>query len=289
MKKETMNLPKVSILIPCYNHEKYVVKCLESISLAYSGELEVIICDDKSKDGSVQKIEEFLASGTCTNISYVFIKHSSNKGVSSTLNECLRLATADYVYVIASDDYLLADGLTKAVNVLLSSQSDAVISDCVVVDGDGSHVCNSAFFEYRHASLRRMHKQLAEELVFNWVVPGPALLQKKKSCLDIGCYNEQLMAEDRDYYLRLLARKNVIFNEQVIAAYRVHLNNFSRSDLYLKKARKEFSKVNYSDSVFYQGLANFYLKSYWLDIKGLPVFLTSKIRGFLKVLYILRD
>ncbi|MCT4716366.1 glycosyltransferase [Enterobacteriaceae bacterium H18W14] len=283
-----MSLPKISVLIPCYNHEKYVAKCLESTVTAYSGELEVIICDDKSKDNSVNIIESFINGIKKDNITYSFFKNSKNQGVAKTLNECVRHATADYIYTIASDDYLLEGGLTKAMSLLLQFQSDAVISDCLVVDGDSSVVNNSAFFEYRHASLKRLHKKLAEELVFNWVAPGPALLQKKASCIDIGGYNERLIAEDRDYYLKLLANKNAIFNLQPIAGYRVHLHNASRSRVYLEKAGTEFCKVNYAASILYQGLPRLYLKSYWLDLNKIPLFLTSKIRKFIKALYILR-
>jgi len=283
-----MNLPKLSVIVPCYNHEKYVVKCLESIPTAYAGELEVIVCDDKSKDNSVVMIERFIAAATDTRITYKFIKHAANMGVCRTLNECVQHATADYIYLIASDDYLVCDGLTNAITVLLENNSDAVISDCIVVDDDGKQICASAFFEYRHASHQRLQKDIAKELVFNWIVPGPALLQKKKAYMDMGGYNEELMAEDRDYYLRLLSQKKVVFSNKIIAGYRVHLNNLSRSDTYKSKATAEFNKVNYAASGLYTGLTGIYLKSYWYDIKGMPSFLTSKIRKVVKALYILR-
>jgi hypothetical protein len=68
----------------------------------------------------------------------------------------------------------------------------------------------------------------------------------------------------------------------------VHLHNASRSGDYLKVANAEFNKVNYSASVLYNGLARIYLKTYWLDLKKYPVFITSKIRKIIKMLYILR-
>lgn len=283
-----MCLPKISVIIPSYNHEQYVVKCLESVVGSYSGELEVIICDDCSVDKTVQKIEEFIYSNTFERISFSLIKHKSNKGVASTLNECVQRANSDYIYAIASDDYLLVDGLTTAMTTLLDEKSDAVISDCIVVNEDDKCISKSAFFEYRHASLKRLYRHITDELVFNWVVPGPALLQKKAACIEIGGFDERLMAEDRDYYLRFLSSKNVVFNERVIAGYRVHLNNSSRSEKYMNTAKEEFNNVNYSNRVFYKGLARFYLKTYWLDINHVPSAAVANIRRVIKFLYIMR-
>lgn len=283
-----MNLPKVSVLVPCYNHASYVLKCLESIQASYGGEIEVIICDDNSKDNSVEKIEGFINVTSCENITYTLIKHEENKGVSETLNDCFAQSTADFIYTIASDDYFLENGITQAMNILLETSSDAVISDCVVVDENDTLVFASAFFEYRHASLNKLQKNISHELVFNWVVPGPALLQKKSTLKSLNGFNKNLMAEDRDYYLRLLATKNVAFNKETVAGYRVHTHNASKSEIYLSKAKKEFSVVNYNSNVLYDGLAKYYLKSYWLDLHNIPGLLTSNIRKLIKAMYIIR-
>lgn len=283
-----MNLPKVSVLVPCYNHASYVLKCLESIQTSYAGEIEVIICDDNSKDNSVEKIEDFISVTSCDNITYTLIKHEENKGVSETLNDCIAYATADFIYTIASDDYFLNNGITQAMNTLLETSSDAVISDCIVVDENNTFVYTSAFFEYRHASLTGLQTKISQELVFNWVVPGPALLQKKSALESLNGFNKNLMAEDRDYYLRLLATKKVVFNKEVVAGYRVHTHNASKSEKYLIKAKKEFAIVNYNSHVLYDGLAKYYLKSYWLDLHNIPGVFTSNIRKFIKAMYIIR-
>ncbi|CZZ41937.1 glycosyltransferase family 2 protein [Enterobacter hormaechei] len=283
-----MSLPKLSVIIPCYNHERYVVTCLNTIQDSYQGQIEVIICDDKSRDNSLQLIKDFIKNATSKNISYVLLNHTANQGITKTLNECIAHATTDYIYIIASDDYLLKDGLTTAMNCLLNNSVDAVISDCAVVDDNDKLVHRSAFFDYRHSSLSKLRKNLAEELVFNWVVPGPALLQKKSVYTSLGGYNQDLMAEDRDYYLRMLATKKVIFNDINIACYRIHCNNASRSEEYLCNAKREFAAVNYSARNLYNGIARCYLKTYWFDLNSIPEFFVSKLRKFIKAIYLLR-
>ncbi|WP_312414664.1 glycosyltransferase [Pseudescherichia sp.] len=283
---ETVNIPKVSILIPCFNHEKYLLECLNSLLLAYSGELEIIICDDGSKDNSIKIINNFITHNKLKGISFTFLKHTENKGVSATLNECLNYTSSEYIYIIASDDYLVPGGLTTAIDVMKSNDVDAVISDCNVVDDKGSMVSDSAFFKYRSSSPKRIIKNLPEELVFNWVVPGPSLLLKRSVYDKIGYYDEDLMAEDRDFYLRLTSKVKVFFNSKIIANYRVHNSNFSKSNIYLDKRNHEFAIVNYRASGLYTGLAAWYLSSYKMDILGLHK-LPRALRKILRVAYIL--
>ncbi|GKV76992.1 glycosyl transferase [Pectobacterium carotovorum subsp. carotovorum] len=279
-----MMLPKISILIPCYNHERYVITCIESIFHAYSGRLEVIICDDKSKDQSISKIESFLSCNSSKNVNFVFLRNNINQGISATLNKCLSHSSSDYVYIIASDDYLVKDGLTKSMAFLLEKNCDAVINDCFVVDEENKIVASSAFFKYRKSSQKRLHKSIKNELVFNWVVPGPALLIKKRVYDDIGGYDENLIAEDRDFYLRLLQKKIVYFNNNQVACYRIHTTNFSKSSKYKKKATDEFASVNYKHYRSYDNITKLYLWTYWMDKKKLSFF-SSFVRRTIKFIY----
>lgn len=278
-------LPKVSVLVPCFNHEKYISQCLESLKLAYSGILEVIICDDASTDQSVNIIDDFISKNTSESLSFTFIKRKNNKGVSASLNSCVERSTSDYIYIIASDDFLIPNGLTCAIGKILNENADAVISDCRVVDDEGQIVSDSAFFSFRTSSPNRLIKNLANELVFNWNVPGPSLVLKKDVYKKIGLYNEKLMAEDRDFYLRLNSKTNVLFNFDVIANYRVHNSNFSRKNEYLIKKDKEFALVNYKWAKLYSGLPALYLKSYKLDVLGFRL-LPRALRKLLRIIYI---
>ncbi|WP_370978195.1 glycosyltransferase family 2 protein [Enterobacter ludwigii] len=278
-------LPKVSVLVPCFNHEKYISQCLESLTLAYSGTLDVIICDDASTDQSVNIIDDFISKNTSESLSFTFIKRIKNKGISASLNSCMERSTSDYIYIIASDDFLIPNGLTCAIEKILNENADAVISDCRVVDDEGQIVSDSAFFSFRTSSPDRLIKNIANELVFNWNVPGPSLVLKKDVYKKIGLYNEELMAEDRDFYLRLNSKTNVIFNFDVIANYRVHNSNLSRKKEYLVKKDKEFALVNYKWAKLYSGVPALYLKSYKLDILGFR-FLPRVLRKLLRIIYI---
>ncbi|PYZ30974.1 glycosyltransferase [Enterobacter cloacae complex sp.] len=285
MTMQNNELPKVSVLVPCFNHEKYIYQCLESLTLAYSGALEIIICDDASTDQSVNIIDDFISKNASESLSFTFIKRTNNKGVSASLNSCIERSTSDYIYIIASDDFLIPNGLTCALEKILNENADAVISDCRVVDDEGQIVSDSAFFSFRKSSPDRLIKNIANELVFNWNVPGPSLVLKKDVYKKIGSYNENLMAEDRDFYLRLNSKTNVIFNFDVIANYRVHNSNLSRKKEYLIKKDKEFALVNYKWAKLYSGVPALYLKSYKLDVLGFRI-LPRVLRKLLRIIYI---
>lgn len=278
-------LPKISVLVPCFNHEKYISQCLESLTLAYSGALEVIICDDASTDQSANIIDNFISTNTSEGLAFTFIKRIKNKGVSASLNTCMEKSTSDYIYIIASDDFLIPNGLTCAVKKIINESVDAVISDCKVVDDDGQVLADSAFFSFRRSSPDRLIKNIANELVFNWNVPGPSLLLKKDVYKKTGLYDEKLMAEDRDFYLRLNSKAKVIFSFDAIANYRVHNSNLSRRKEYLVKKDKEFAIVNYKWAELYSGVTALYLKSYKLDILGFRL-LPRVLRKLLRIAYV---
>lgn len=95
---------KVSIIIPVYNTEKYLRECLDSIKMQNYVDLEVLMVDDGSKDGSGMICEEY------SDIDNRFITiHQQNSGVSSARNTGLSRATGEWVFFIDSDDWIEPD------------------------------------------------------------------------------------------------------------------------------------------------------------------------------------
>ncbi|WP_301405855.1 glycosyltransferase family 2 protein, partial [Enterococcus entomosocium] len=94
--------PLVSVIITCYNHEKYVGQCLESVSSQTYKHLELVIINDGSTDNSDQIIRDYL--------SHVSLKHEylvqENRGVCVTRNKGLERAVGKYLLFVDSDNYL---------------------------------------------------------------------------------------------------------------------------------------------------------------------------------------
>ncbi len=115
---------KVSIIVPVYNCESSIERCLRSILTQTYQDIEVIAVDDGSKDKS-GKICDKLAKED----DRLIVIHQENSGVSKTRNKALKLATGKYIQFVDSDDYL-ADYATKSlVDAANKNGADLVIAD----------------------------------------------------------------------------------------------------------------------------------------------------------------
>lgn len=124
----------ISVILPVYNVEKYLHKCISSILNQYYDDFELIIVNDGSTDGSLTIIELFA------NNDKVRIYDQVNGGVSSARNLGIAKSTGKYCCFIDSDDYLEPDYLTKMVDAIESNNVD--IACCGVYVGeklDGSY------------------------------------------------------------------------------------------------------------------------------------------------------
>lgn len=125
------NIGKISVIIPVYNAEKYLEKCVNSLLKQTYGDLEIILIDDGSKDGSGA-----LMDGYAEKDERVTVVHKENGGVSSARNLGLQKARGEYIAFIDADDYVANDYFEVLYSEALSSGADIVCCDCEwIVDG----------------------------------------------------------------------------------------------------------------------------------------------------------
>ena len=95
-----MTCPLVTIISPCYNHSEFIIESLDSIRNQIYPNIEHIIIDDCSKDGSVLRIKEWISKH---NYKCLFIQHNINKGISFTLNEGITLAKGEFISILPNE------------------------------------------------------------------------------------------------------------------------------------------------------------------------------------------
>lgn len=112
---------KISIIIPVYNVEQYVVQCLQSVAdqTWKDGEIECIIVDDCGTDHSMALVEEFISSYS-GRIEFKVVRHEKNKGLSAARNTGMDAATGDYLIFIDSDDSITECCLDLMVKQILA-------------------------------------------------------------------------------------------------------------------------------------------------------------------------
>lgn len=104
-------MEKVSVIIPIYNVEKYLPKCLDSIVGQTYKNLEIICVNDGSPDNSIDILNSYAAKD-----SRIVILNKENGGVSSSRNAGIRIATGEYIVFVDSDDWLDTDTIQSAVS-----------------------------------------------------------------------------------------------------------------------------------------------------------------------------
>lgn len=116
--------PLVSIIVPIYNAEKNLKKCIDSILNQAYKELEVILLDDGSSDTSGQICDEYALLDTRVNV-----VHKENTGVSDTRNQGISMAKGEYIQFLDSDDWITPDATASLVRAATEYASDLVITD----------------------------------------------------------------------------------------------------------------------------------------------------------------
>lgn len=124
---------KVSIIIPVYNSEKYLRKCVESILNQSYKNLEIIIIDDGSKDKSYELIKKLEEENP--NIIRGFTQE--NQGVASTRNNGVQYATGEFIMFSDNDDYLDVDCVETFVKEIVKEEADIIVGGYRRVAPDG--------------------------------------------------------------------------------------------------------------------------------------------------------
>jgi glycosyltransferase involved in cell wall biosynthesis len=253
------NHPLVSVLIPLFNHAPYIERCLDSILEDGYAPIEIIVLDDGSSDDSFERCQAWQARNQAR-VASVRLLRQPNQGISRTRNRLAELASGEYLVFLASDDHLLPGGIAARVNVLEQHPDLMVVfGDCLIIDEFGRCLAQSAIAEWFNGSrLALRHERFrVGELILNWSVPGSSDLVRKTAfdpTVGIGGYDEALFIEDRDFYLRLLARSAVTYLDQPVAAYRVHPGNASRLDTFRREAARARARTDAQNLSLFTGI-----------------------------------
>ena len=123
-------MKKISVIVPCYNVEKYVAKCLDSIINQTYKDLEIIVVEDCSKDNTYEILKEYEKKDKRIKL----IKNKKNGGLSFSRNAGIKASTGDYLSFIDSDDYIDLNFYELMINEIDSNNADIAICNMKIVD-----------------------------------------------------------------------------------------------------------------------------------------------------------
>lgn len=133
-----MSKIKLSIIIPCYNVEKYVEKCINSLIAQTLDNIEIIVVNDGSKDNTLKILKKYGKENS--NIKLIDKK---NAGVSAARNDALKIAKGEYIGFLDSDDWVEKDMFEKMYNKAINENLDIVACDTNAVYPDKNIIIKS--------------------------------------------------------------------------------------------------------------------------------------------------
>jgi len=252
--------PLVSVFMPVYNHASFVEACLDSIAGEDYPELELVIIDDGSLDDSFLRVQQWVAANS-GRFRRVVCRTQPNAGLCRTLNRLVAEIKGEFATMVASDDALIPGGIRARVETLQKHPEWlAAFGDAQTMDGDGTVYQQSNLREEQEADLMALAdpQRITMELLLRWSIPGPVLLCRREAwdpVRGVGLYDEALFLEDRDFYLRLLARKALGFVNRPVARYRLHSSNACRDRSARNRLRETLWQSNLKNAPLFSGAA----------------------------------
>jgi glycosyltransferase involved in cell wall biosynthesis len=146
LKNHDLKNPEITVVITSYNYERYIENCINSVIKNKLEDIEILVVDDNSEDGSLSIIENFLNE----KISFTLIKKKKNTGAIRSKNLGIKNSLGKYVFMLDADNEIYEDCLAQHLDYLKSKKLDAVYSiiDCFDESGNFIHQISNKSYNY---------------------------------------------------------------------------------------------------------------------------------------------
>jgi len=206
-------LPLVSVVMPAYNHERFVEEAVRSVWEQTYPNVELVVLDDGSRDGTPEILRRLQAASPIP----MQVVCKANEGVTRTLNRGLALARGEYVALSSGDDRHLPHHVATLVAAALEEEPGTVVhGDVCMIDGSGARTGHRLSDDYPFRS-----GSVYEDLLLQTsTLPGLAALVPAAVFAEVGGYNEASLLDDWEMFLKITRRHRVRYVPEVLAEYR---------------------------------------------------------------------
>jgi glycosyltransferase involved in cell wall biosynthesis/FtsZ-binding cell division protein ZapB len=222
--------PKISVIIPLYNHEKYIREAIDSVIGQSFDDFELIIINDGSTDNS----EAIVRDINDDRINYFY---QENQGASQTINRGIKLARGEYVSILNSDDVYYRNRLEEALKIFESDNSIyAVFSHLELIDEEGNCIRIKKGAEenwlglYPDTSFKEYQDIILDLLAGNFLHTTSNLICKRSVYDSIGYFTSLRYTHDYEFFLKLCNTFKVYILEEPLLKYRFHSSNTLNTD-----------------------------------------------------------
>ena len=239
-----LQLPLVSIICHCYNHASFVEECLDSVLNQSYKNIELIIVDDNSSDNSVAVIESLIKKKP----KIQFIKNSKNLGITKSFNKTVGLTKGEFLIDLATDDVLLPNCIEEQISVFNQNpNATLVFGNAELIDEKGT---TTGFHFPVDKTLNVTDKNLVNTNYQSILKGGNCMCSvssmfKKETFINLGKYDENLVYEDLDFWLRLAKKHKIVFTDKILVQKRELSNSLTRQFFKKSDFSKKINKSNY--------------------------------------------
>ncbi len=219
---------KISIVLPVYNAEKTIDRCIYSIISQSYKQFELIIINDASDDNSLEIINKYLNKDN----RIVLINNNKNYGVSKSRNLGIKEATGEFITFIDSDDYYESNAIEKMYKLMVENDVDAVRFSFNILKED-KKIEKKYNKKYDGNILKDDKIKIFElDLINNRLQAYLWLLITKTNIVKKIKFDENIgMMEDTLWYLNFIKKiKNIYFSNEILYNYFVNVDSISNSE-----------------------------------------------------------
>lgn len=225
---------KISVVIPVYNVEKFLAKCLRSVIAQSYADLEIILVNDGSTDGSAEICEYFANAD-----SRIKVIHQLNEGVSVARNTGINVATGNFVTFLDSDDWLEKDMYSGMISKLEKHpQLDMIMGDTVLVFNDHK-IRKSEFIREGYYTEADIKAELYDTLLVTEdfakipIVSACSMMVRRNILLESKIYFEPSLKYCEDYLFiaEIMVNLRSFFYVKGLFSYNYRQYSTSRSKL----------------------------------------------------------
>ncbi|WP_250452125.1 glycosyltransferase family 2 protein [Caballeronia sp. ATUFL_M2_KS44] len=233
--------PSISVVVPLYNHARYIESALESVLAQTSPADEIILIDDGSSDNGFELAQRALAK-----VSHARVYKQENAGAHNTLNRAIGISRSEYVAVLNSDDVFSPEKLAYCRAVLSERPSVGLISGAVgIMDDDSVRQQAGVAIDWLGRARQFLVSTGLPQLALmneNFVATTSNMVFSRKLWEAAGGFQPLRYCHDLDFLMYAFAHDSVhldLDHEHIV--YRVHERNTIKEDI--SKVRVEIAAV----------------------------------------------
>ncbi len=268
--------PLVSVIIPIYNKELYILQCLESVEKQKYGHVEIIVVNDGSTDRSLNIINNFSA-----NYNNIIILDQENLNAAMARNRGLEVCNGDYILFLDSDDILYENAIANMVKAAVDAKADLVIGNYNTVSEENEFV--------NECNIIKQNRRSSEPMEFIGMVPNPSNKLYARKVIDNNgiVWGNVRIGQDLNFFLKfLVCCQTVVAITDCIYGWRIVKGSISNSFDFrifditesFKDVKKFYRKAG-KEKVYGKYVSVVEYRHYYLQMEKQKYFINRKTRS----------